>query len=263
VSEGVRVERAGAVLVLTITRPQVANALDHETVQAMTAAVTEAATDETTRALLVAAEGAHFCSGADVSGALVRGEKPRTGHMVRGLAAGANALVAALWDFPRPVVAAVQGTAAGLGCNLTLTADFVIAGEGATFQVPFARLGFAPDSGSTWLLPRVVGVRNAKRMLLLGERLDSRRALAWGLVTEVVPDAEVSATAAAWAGQAASGATLAVSLAKRQLHHALETDLRADLDTSALGVELSIRSEDFKEGMRARQEKREPDFSGS
>src|SRR5262249_3997693 len=151
--------------------------LTPESVRAIVAALEAAAADDALRAILLAASGPDFCSGADVVAANPDGgERPRVGNLQRRTAVQAHRLVGLIASIQLPVVCAVRGWAAGLGCQLALAADFTIAADTATFWEPFVARGFTPDSGATWLLPRLVGVARAKELLLLGEKVTGRRA---------------------------------------------------------------------------------------
>lgn len=259
--DGIRCDANGGVLVVTIDRPDRGGSLRAGDMVDLGAAF--ASPPDGTRAILLRSEGRHFCTGADLSNAADRNGKPPTGHMRATLAEGAHALVRAVWDCPVPVVVAVQGRADGLGCHLAQAGDLVICGEGASFSEPFALRGFSVDSGGSWLLTRRIGLARATRMLMLGESVDADTAAAWGLCAEVVADADVDGRARAIASTLATGATLALSLTKRLLRsHAGGVDLWPAMEAESLAVELSIRSEDFKEGLRAFGERRSPQFTG-
>jgi 2-(1,2-epoxy-1,2-dihydrophenyl)acetyl-CoA isomerase len=260
--EGLRVEVRDEVLVVTFDRPERANALAVPQVQALLTIVRQQAAGEGPRALLLRATGRHFCAGADLSGNRGTGGKPVTGHMVRSLAAGPHALVAALWDCPVPVVAAVKGRTVGLGLHIALTADVVVAAASASFSEPFGDRGFSVDSGGSWLLPRRVGLTRASALVLAGAVIDAPTAEAWGIVTEIQADDDLDDEAWAAACRLARGPTLALSQSKRLLRRHLSTELGAALAEEALAVELCLRSDDFKEGMRAFVEKRAPEFRG-
>jgi 2-(1,2-epoxy-1,2-dihydrophenyl)acetyl-CoA isomerase len=156
----------------------------------------------------------------------------------------------------------VQGSAIGLGLHLALACDFVVAGESSRFREPFARRGFCPDSGATYLLPRLVGVARAKQMLMRGTVVRAGQALDWGLVAEVVPDGELSGAAEAIATELAAGPTFVHGLTKTLISDHLTSDLPRALAAEARGVELTLRGEDFKEGIHAFLEHRPPVFTG-
>ena len=259
-------ERREGVLTLTINRPDRGNALDGDATQLLTAALDAVSLEPgDVRAILLRSEGRHFCTGADIGGAGNRpsdGARPTTGHMVRTLAHGPHRLVETLWRSPVPVVAELTGRSSGMGLHLALACDVTVAAESATFAEPFIQRGFNVDSGGSWLLPRFVGLTRAKRLLYSSETLDAATALEWGLVSEVVPDGDVERRAAEVAAELAAGPTFAIGVTKQLLHRHLTTDLGEALGNEAAAIELTIRSDDFKEGMRAFVEKRPPGFTG-
>lgn len=255
-------EQAAGVLTLTINRPERGNALDGPTVDALIAVLEDLAADPgEVRAVLLRSEGRHFCTGADIGGA-DRGQRGTIGHMVRALGRGPHRLIELLWECRLPLVAELTGRSSGLGLHVALTADVTVAAESATFAEPFAARGFSVDSGGSWLLPRFVGLTRAKRMLYTSEAVDAPTALDWGLVSEVVPDAMVVTRAHGAAGMLAHQATFALGATKALLHRHVEGDLGAALQAEAEAIELTIRSDDFKEGIRAFSEKRAPGFLG-
>ena len=161
-----------------------------------------------------------------------------------------------------PVVCAVRGWAAGLGCQIALAADFTVAAEASRFWEPFLRRGFSPDSGATWLLPRLVGVARAKELLLLGRELSGAEAARWGLIHRAVPDEQLDGAVDELVAELAGAPTVALGLTKRAIHRALESSLAEAMETEANALELSSRTADFKEGLAAFREGRAPRFEG-
>lgn len=258
----VEIRHDGPVLRLVVDRPKVRNALDQASLEEMADAVQAAVNDDATRAIALGATGDHFCAGIDLPSVNERGEqRPRTGHVERGIAVGAHRLVLALWRSRLPVVAAVRGHAAGLGAQLALAADFVLVDRSARFSEPFVARGLTPDSGGTFLLPRLVGLTRAKAMLLLGERVDAETARDWGLVHELVDD-DLDAAFEAFVARVVEMPTVALGLTKDLVHSSLEQTFEQALATEARTEELPVRSPDFKEGLAAFVEKRDPDFRG-
>jgi 2-(1,2-epoxy-1,2-dihydrophenyl)acetyl-CoA isomerase len=266
----VRVEQEGAVLWLTLDRPEKRNAIDDEMMGALIEAIDGAGRDESVRAIVLAGEGDHFCGGADLvarnAGAVARnaagGERPRVGSIQRRLPARAHRLIPLVLRTQVPVVCRVQGWAAGIGLQLAAAADFTIAATDARFWEPFVERGFTPDSGATWLLPRLVGLARARELLLLGRQLDGVEAAGWGLVHAAVDPERLDDEVGALVDRLAAGPTVALGLTKWLLVAGQSETLEAHLQNEAMGLELSSRSEDFREGMTAFGEKRPPEFGG-
>lgn len=251
------------VLRITLDRPSHRNSLTPSSVRAMVGALEEAAADDALRAVLLGSSGPDFCSGADLVAANPEGqERPRVGSLQRRTAVQAHRLIELITSIQLPVVCAVRGWAAGLGCQLALAADFAIAADTATLWEPFVARGFTPDSGATWLLPRLVGVARARELLLLGERVTGAQAAEWGMIHRAVPDAEVVDAADVLVRRLAQGPTVAIGLTKSCIQSSLELTLREAMAKEALALELSSRSADFREGLAAFKERREPEFRG-
>ncbi len=260
---GLLAEVAAGVLRLTLDRPDQRNAIDDTVMGGLIDAIDAAGRDEAVRAILLDAAGDHFCSGADiVARNTPSGERPRVGSIQRRLPSQANRLIPLLCTVQVPVVCAARGYVAGLGLHLAAAADFTVVADDATLWEPFAQRGFTPDSGATWLLPRRVGPARARELLLLGRRLTGTEAADWQLVHRSVPAEEVDATALALATELAAGPTVTLGLTKWLLHQAEARALDAHLADEAFALELSSRSEDFREGLSAFREKRGPDFKG-
>nr|MDT0663562.1 aldehyde dehydrogenase family protein [Micromonospora sp. DSM 115978] len=230
---GVLVEHDDGVLRLVLNRPARKNALDPASVRLMVTALEAAATDDNLRVVVVESRGPDFCSGADwVASNADGGQRPRTGSVQRRTALQAHRLVQLVTEVQLPVVCVVRGHAAGLGCQLALAADFTVASETSSFWEPFLERGFSPDSGATWLLPRLVGIARAKELLLLGRKLTGAEAAEWGLVYRAVPDADLDAAVAGigstWSfhsGQICTSPTRV--LVHRSVHDALVSKLAA------------------------------------
>lgn len=255
---GVRLD--AAVLRITLDRPGRRNALTDGMIDDLIELLEAANDDDRVRAIVLTGAGNDFCTGFDLGGR--GGTKPRTGATQRRLPTHAHRLVSLLATIQVPVVAAVRGFAAGIGLHLALAADFCVAADDARLWEPFVARGFTPDSGGTWLLPRLVGLARAKQMLLLGDEVDGATAERWGLISRSVPAVEVAAVADALADRLAAGPTVALGLTKTLVHEGQSASFDAHLAREALALELSSRSDDFKAGMRALAEKRAPDFTG-
>jgi 2-(1,2-epoxy-1,2-dihydrophenyl)acetyl-CoA isomerase len=261
---GLVVEQDGPLLRIRLDRPDKRNALTDAMVAELTAVIEAAGNDEAVRAVLLTTAGEHFCSGFDIvarnSGS--NGQRPRAGAIQRRLPSQAHRLIPVLLETQVPVVAAVRGWAAGIGLALALAADVTVASDTARFWTPYGSRGFTPDSGVSWLLPRRVGEVRARRMLLLGDRVDGATAADWGMIDRCVPDGDLEDESERVAATLAGTATVAIGLAKWLLHAGRGAPLDIQLRNEAFAMELSSRSEDFREGLAAFTQKRPPSFTG-
>ncbi|MGW0157928.1 enoyl-CoA hydratase/isomerase family protein [Mycobacterium sp. NPDC003323] len=254
--------RRDGVLHLTLDRPDRRNSLSHSMIDALVDELTRAASDDTLRAVHLTGAGTDFCAGADWVSTNSSDRRPRTGDLVRRIPHTAHRVVELIATIHLPVVCSVRGWAVGLGCNLALAADFTVADVGATFWEPFLSRGFSPDSGATWLLPRLAGVARAKRMLLLGEKVDGAAAADWGLIHSAVPTDDVDAGADALLTRLAQGPTVAVGLAKQAIAYGQHATLSQSMNQELSNLEICCRTKDFKEGLAAFRERRDPNFTG-
>lgn len=254
--------RDGAILRVTLDRPSRRNSLSRPMIDTFVATLTAAATDDSLRGIHIRGAGDDFCSGMDWVATNSTGQRPRTGDLVRRIPHTSNRVVELIHTIALPVVCTVRGWAVGLGCNLALAADFTVAAADAVFWEPFIGRGFSPDSGSTWLLPRLVGLTRAKQMLLLGEKVDGRQAAEWGLIHRAVDASEVDAVSEELLSRLASGPTVAIGLAKQAIGYGQHATLTQSMNQELYNVELSSRTTDFKEGLAAFRDKRQPDFQG-
>jgi 2-(1,2-epoxy-1,2-dihydrophenyl)acetyl-CoA isomerase len=270
-AEHLRVERRGdGLLRLHLDKPDKRNALDDDMVATLIVEVDAAGRDEAIRAVLLTAEGDHFCSGFDIVGrnvatpgaASTGDEKPRIGSIQRRLPSEAHRLIPVLCTTQVPVVVAARGWVAGIGLHLAAAADFAVLADDARVWEPFSQRGFTPDSGGTWLLPRLVGLQRARELLVRGTTIDGATAVSWGLGHRAVPAGEVDATAEQLALELAAGPTVTLGLTKWLLHTSAEHTLDQHLRDEAFAMELSSRSEDFREGLKAFVEKRDARFRG-
>ncbi len=252
------------VLTLRLNRPEKRNAIDDETMLGLIAAFDTAATDDGVRVIVLEGAGEHFCGGADIVARNTGsdGARPRVGSIQRRLPTQAHRLIPQVCAIQVPVVAKVRGWAAGIGFQLALAADFAIAAADARFWQPFAERGFTPDSGATWLLPRRVGDVRARELLLLGRALTGEEAEAWGVIHRAVATNDLDDAVDEVVTRLASGPTVALGLTKWLLHQGAGISLEQHLANEAFAMELSSRTEDFREGLTAFREKRTPRFEG-
>jgi 2-(1,2-epoxy-1,2-dihydrophenyl)acetyl-CoA isomerase len=263
--EGLHVVAADdGVLRLILDRPERRNALDDDMVATMISAVGEAERDERIRVVLLTGAGDHFCGGFDILSRNAAGteRRPRVGSIQRRLPSQAHRLMALIVSVQVPIICAVRGWAVGIGVQLAAAADFTVAATDACLWEPFIERGFTPDSGATWLLQRLIGPVHARELLLLGRRLSGDEAVDWGLIYKAVPAGDVTAEAERLVSQLAEGPTVALGLTKWLLHRGASAPLEDHLRDEAFGLELSSRSEDFREGLTAFKERRPPRFEG-
>lgn len=257
----VTVRRDGAVLRVTLDRASRRNSLTQLMIGTLVEALTDAAADDSLRAIHLRGAGDDFCAGVDWVATNDR-QRPRAGDLVRRVPHEAHRVIELVGSIQLPVVCSVQGRAVGFGCNLALAADFTVAAADAVFWEPFVDRGFSPDSGSTWLLPRLVGLARARRMLLLGEKVSATDAADWGLIHQAVSPAELDGAAEELVGRLAGGPTVALGLAKQALGFGQHATLSQSLTQELFNLELSCRTSDFKEGLEAFRQRRAPKFNG-
>jgi len=251
-----RSEQAGHVLTLTLDRPEALNALDAALKTGLLAALRAAARDGSVRAVVLTGAGRAFCAGQDLRETGITGS--RIGREVRERY---NPLILALARLEKPVVAAVNGVAAGAGLSLALACDIRLAADVATFTCAFGRVGLVPDSGLSWFLPRIVGLGRALEMALTADPLDAAAAERIGLVDRVVPTTDLAAQTGALAARLAAGPPLAMGLTKRALLASASMDLEAALEVEAQLQTAAGRSPDHAEGIAAFTEKRPARFA--
>lgn len=255
--EHIRLEQTpAAVAVLTIDRPDRLNALSAQTVDELRAAVEQVGQSDA-RCLLITGEGRGFSSGADLASG--DGLPDDVGA---SLEKHFNPLIEAVFALPIPVVAAVNGAAAGAGASLALAADIVIASRSAYFLQAFVNIGLIPDAGATWILPRLVGRARAMEMMMLGERIPAEQALEWGLVSRVVEDEELASEASVLAARLAQGPTRALGLIRGLAREAQHMPLTDALAAERLAQREAGRTEDFRGAVMAFLQKQQPRFEG-
>jgi len=263
VSDLLRIEHDGGVAILTLDRPDVLNAFDEELTSALAGAMTEAARDAAVRCVVLTGAGRAFSAGQDLrdrATALAQGADLQLGDELRRRY---HPIVTAIRRMRKPVIAAVNGVAAGAGLGLALSCDVRVASTSATFRAAWSKVGLVPDAASAYFLPRLVGWGRAIDIIFSGEPLGTDEALRIGLVSRVWPDAEFGERWHAYARDLAGGATEAYALTKEGLNAAWDHGLRDFLDVEASLQDRAGRSADYAEGVRAFLEKRPARFSGS
>ncbi|WP_051831580.1 enoyl-CoA hydratase/isomerase family protein [Streptomyces violens] len=252
---------------ITLNRPQAMHAVTPDQRERIISRLAEVSADPAVRAVVITATGRAFCAGADLrprpdvtgSGS---GSERIAGDVARMIRQGAQRLIAAVMDCEKPVIAAVNGTAAGLGAHLALACDLVLAAESATFIEVFVRRGLVPDGGGAYLLPRLTGPQRAKELMFFGDALPAAEAERLGLVNRVVPDGELAKTAAAWADRLAAGPTRALALTKQLVNSSLDADRGAAFAAEAAAQEMNMTTADAQEGVAAFVARRTPEYRG-
>jgi len=245
---------------LTLHRPDAANAIDLAVARALAEAALRCERDPDVRAVVLTGSGRAFCAGGDLRAFAAAGEdvpgliREMTGHLHLALSRLARG--------DAPVIAAVNGVAAGAGMSLACAADLALAAESARFTMAYTRAGLAPDGSSTWFLPRLVGARRAQELLLTNRVLSAAEAFDWGLVNRVVPDAQLAEEAAALAAGLAGGATRAYGHVKSLLQSSAALGLESQMERESRAIAAMAASEDGREGIEAFLAKREPRFRG-
>jgi 2-(1,2-epoxy-1,2-dihydrophenyl)acetyl-CoA isomerase len=254
------VERRAGYRVITLNRPRQLNAFNEAMQQALKRALVEAEEDCDCRALLLTGAGRAFCAGQDLRERITADGK--TTVLGSTLDTYYNPLVRKLRTLPFPVVAAVNGVAAGAGANIALACDIVLAARSASFVQAFAKIGLIPDCGGTWFLPRLIGPARARGLALTAEPLPADKAEAWGLIWKTFDDSELMAQAHQLCAQFTAAPTVALALIKRTLDEAWGNDLDAQLDLERESQREASLTPDYTEGVRAFLQKRPPAFTG-
>ncbi|MFD4546028.1 enoyl-CoA hydratase/isomerase family protein [Streptomyces sp. NPDC058466] len=250
-----------AVVWITLNRPEAMNALTWDQRERVIALLAQASADPDVRAVVITATGRGFCAGADLRGGPPAGERV-PGDVARTIRLGAQRLIAAVLDCEKPVIAAVNGTAAGIGAHLAFACDLVLAAESARFIEVFVRRGLVPDGGGAYLLPRLVGPQRAKELMFFGDALTAADAERIGLVNRVVPRDELEKTAREWSQRLATGPTRALALTKQLLNASLDTDRAAAFAAEAAAQEINMTTADATEGVASFLERRTPEYRG-
>ena len=250
---------------ITLNRPDAHNAVTPDQRNELIGLFEQCSADVEVRCVVLTGAGKAFCTGAD----LRAGRDPNApapvrtmGDVSRIIRTGAQRLIAAVMDCEKPVIAAVNGTAAGLGAHLAFASDLVIAADTARFIEVFVRRGIAVDAGGAYLLPRIVGLQKAKELVFFGDDLPADDAMRLGLVNRVVSPAELEAATREWAERLATGPTKAITMDKWLINRSLDSDRRTAFDEEAWAQELVNATEDSQEGIKAFVERRDTEFKG-
>lgn len=256
----IEVERAeGGIVTITLNRPERKNALNGVMWDELLATFREIGASATDRVVVITGAPGAFCSGADLSGGGAdTGESTHQWHSMRHV----NDVCMALHKLPQPVIAKVNGVAAGAGCSMALGCDLIVASDEARFSMIFARRGLSLDFGASWLLPRLVGLHRAKEIAMFADILSAKEAEAMGLVNRVVPAMELDGFVDDWARRLAAGPPIALAQTKRLLNHSVQLSLEESLEAEGWAQTVNFGTADTLEAIRAFVEKREPRFEG-
>ncbi len=261
-TETVLAEERNGVLFLTLNRPGRLNAFNEAMHRALRQQMESARDTDAVRAILLTGAGRAFCAGQDLSDRDMR-DTDSVPDLGGTLETFYNPLIREIRALPKPVICAVNGVAAGAGANIALACDIVVAAQSARFIQAFSKIGLVPDSGGSWLLPRLIGEARAKALAMTGEALDAETAASWGLIWKTVPDTDLALEAGKLAEQLAAGATAGLALTKQLIQEAATRPLDEQLSAERDAQRAAGRTSDYREGVSAFLEKRPARFSGS
>jgi 2-(1,2-epoxy-1,2-dihydrophenyl)acetyl-CoA isomerase len=245
---------------ITLNRPDAANALNLDMSKDLMHAALQCSEDPAVRAVIITGTGRMFCAGGDLKSFAAQGE--HLAYHLKEVTTYLHAAMSRLTRMDAPVIAAVNGTAAGAGMSLACACDFVLAAESTKFTMAYTRAGLTPDGSSTYFLPRIVGLKRALELALTNRLLSAQEARDWGIVTRVVPDANLQAEADTLAAQLASAATGALGATKRLLHSGWTETLETQMELETQAIAARAHTADGREGITAFLEKRAPKFTG-
>lgn len=243
---------------ITLNRPDVFNAFNDEQSYELQDAFKQVAKNDEVRVVVLTGAGKAFCSGQDLKA--IAGAEKRS--LEESLHKRYNPIIRAMRNLPKPIIARVNGVAAGAGCSLALACDLVVAAESAKFIEVFVNVGLVLDSGSSYFLPRLVGSARAFEMSTMASRITAQQAYEWGIANKVVPDAELDTAVAQYTEYYRTAPTKAIALMKKMLNKSFHSDLDTMLDYEAQCQQIAGNSSDYKEGVQAFNEKRKPAFTG-
>jgi 2-(1,2-epoxy-1,2-dihydrophenyl)acetyl-CoA isomerase len=254
--------REDQVEVITLNRPDVLNAFNFNILYALSRRLEELMQDDDARAVIITGAGSGFCTGADLTGGGGRSDA-NTPMGMRLSTHIYSHVIRAMAEMEKPIIGAINGPAAGAGCNFALACDILIAAESARFIQVFVRRGLVADAGGTFFLPRLIGLARAKELMFSGETVNASRALELGLVNKVVPDDRLMDEAMEMAQKLAQGPTRAIGMIKRMLNRSFETDLGTALELEASMQGIAVSTADVIEGISSFLQKRPPEFKGN
>ena len=263
-SEHITLDIQDSIATITLNRPEARNALSQEMREGLVEFTAQAGLDPKVRCVVLRGAGGHFMAGGDVKGMKARQEltpEQRKAEILKGLQ-GLHFTISRLRHMPKPVLASIQGAAAGAGVSLVAACDLAIAAEDSFFILAYANIGLSPDGSSTYFLPRIMGMKRAAELILLPERFDANAAKEYGLINRVVPTDQLEAETAKLAGRLANGPTVAYGHAKALLESSLNTSLETQLELEGHAIAECMTTEDHVEGVNAFLEKRKPAFKG-
>ena len=256
----IKVSSDHGVTTISLSRPDVLNSFNRRMAQELQRALSDAASDPSTRAVLLTGEGRGFCAGQDLSEAL--GKEPSAFDLGDIVKSSYVPLVKAIREMEKPVVCAVNGVAAGAGANLSLACDIVIAAEDASFIHSYSKIGLIPDTGGSFVLPRLVGLARATAMMFLADKITAKKALEWGMIYDVVPGTVLLDTATALARQLATMPTRGLAYTKKLLNASASNSLEDQLRLEEEMQRAAGRTADYAEGVKSFLEKRKPTYTG-